>query len=291
MNETSPNSFLGNCSSPADAVTPPPEEQLSYFQSAPSLVGNKTSDDCLVEVAQNSPGHTLPEEYEDSVLCDENVTLLGRIGRKLAAFKGTGYVQVENGKAKLVDSFPVKVRQLWHFFNRVAGRTVLGDPKPSPFIAVVNEAREVSAMAGLESGVSQLVHDPEKGGWGVQSSAKVPKQHFGKLEEAASIQLTGYVPQNPLVSDQTIRELKVLGGQGIPILKQIPAPPTTVPEGCPSSSCETNLQTVVELIPFPDPLDPCSPDVECFTLKYCGGELKFVADTETSLPESLVGNA
>lgn len=274
MSETSPNALIGNCSSPDDTVTPSPEEQLTFFQSPPSLTGDKKSGSCLEEVAQDSPGHCLPAEFEDPVFCDENITLLGRIGRKLASFRGSGYVQVEDGKAKLVDSFPVKVRQLWHFFKRVAGRTVLGDPKPTPFIAVVNEYREVSAMAGLESGLSQLLHDPQKGGWNATPLGEVPKEQVGRIPEVSTIQLTGYRPENPIAPCRDelgpeTRTLEALKGTGLVVVGQVPAP---------TESCGEALQSAATVIPNP-------PSEGEHTLKFKNGVFVWVEDTKPTLPD------
>ena len=280
-NEFSPKALIGSETQCAqDGYQPTPDEQVAaYFESSPSaLVPSQSSKNCITEDATASPGFTLPSGFDDPAFCDENVTLLGRIKKKLVAFKGSGFIELVEGKAKLVDTIPNRVSQLKHKFTKVAGGLVLGKPETVPFLAVVDETREVHAIGGLTSGKSVFVHDHNKGGWNVTPLGEVPKEQVGRIPEVSTIQLTGYRPENTIAPcngelGPETRTLEALGGVGLVVVGQVPAP---------TDECGDKLQSVATVLPNP-------PSEGQHTLKFKDGKFVWVEDTKPTLPDLPTG--
>ena len=245
----SPLSGLGSAKAPAHQLE-------AYFQVKPPLQGDGDCAPCLHEEAGDSPGLKLPNGYDDARLQDEGLTLLAKLGCRLAAFKGTGVVYVEKGKARLQSFVPLKVHQLWHRFVDYHGTAVPAEPKAAPFLAIADECGNIHAMGGLTEGFSALLHDKATGGWLPVDTGFFPKDHIGALGESPCIQLTGYRPLDALGTEEVRRDLEVLGGVGLILMSKMQAPVSEV-----GSCCEQGTQSVAKVLPYPS--EP-GPWVLCF---------------------------
>lgn len=276
----------------ATRVNLPPSTLEAYFQGQNTVPGGTDCKPCSEETAVDSPGYDLPCAFTDPVFKDEDLTLLARCGKKLAAFKGSGVLVVKNGKASLVECAPIKVSELWHRFEKLHGQVIPAEPKPAPFMAVADGGGKVHAIGGLKQGASALVNDRNKGGWNVVPTGQLPKDHEGRLPESPCLQLTGYKPLDALQHPNVTRDIEALGGQGIVFLSKISAPPSTCTCGSSYCCCEHTEQTVAKVVPFPGTGGgcECQPGV-CYTLEFCDGVVSFRPVEPSSLPQNLLGNS
>lgn len=238
--------LIGSSSGGASAYISPAPVLAAYLQAEAPLASTDNCAACTQEVALDSPGYTLPLCYLDVVFADDGLTLLARQGQKLASFKGTGSVYVEDGVARLVDAVPSHVTSLWHHFITLNGMVVPDEPKPAPFLAVSDDCGGVHAVGGPQTGFSFMVHNKALGGWNVMLAGKAPKDHIGRLPETTVLQLTGYQPLSPQGDGQETRDLKALGEAGLIYNEDMQAPPSTT-----GDCCEGTTQTVAKALPYP----------------------------------------
>ena len=127
----------------------PTLDQACAVAKSTTLCTSCASDaDCLSQ--DRSDGTTLPNSWLDSCCNNEGVTLLGRVGNKLSRFTQSGFIQLINGKAKVVEWVPFKVKTLWHRYWQpfVGADPVIGDPLPFNYLTVLDEHGNPHAIQG-----------------------------------------------------------------------------------------------------------------------------------------------
>lgn len=169
---------------------------------------------------------------------NENVTLLGRVGRTLTRFTGTGFLQLVNGKASIVKNLKLQVTQLFHTWWKPGSIPILGDPKPYPLELVADRLGTIYGIKGYETADSVKVWDYQKKEWAVRNIADFPILIRRVLPRTTSeggfIELVGFAPAFEGNDPLTPRPLAALGGNGLVILTEI----DTIPSECACEGCE-----------------------------------------------------
>ena len=220
-----------------------------------------------------SCGYTLPNGFTDPVedLNGEGITILGRIGNKLAKFSGNGFIQLVCGKAKVVSSVAMKVTSLWHQWwkpDRINGNPVLGDPYPIPYMLVADSDGNMHLVKGFADKQAVLVWDNEAGAWTVCDSADFQLFSNGTEEQVSALEIAGFAPLAAGSSCDTARPMAVLAGEGVLYAESALS---CVDE---SSECGTQrTASVSKFLPFPTGTGE-------YVLKYNSADgLRWVAET------------
>jgi hypothetical protein len=205
-----------------------------------------------------SCGTTLANTWTDAINDNngEGVTLLGRIGSKLAKLSGNGFIQIISGKAFLVSSVRLKLTTLWHEWYKPAGinrRPVLGVPFAAPYQVIADSDGVIHAIKGRtgEGVTTDSIHiwNLELGQWDTREVADFPLLQRGLSPTATGIELTGFAPIATSGSSNDVRTLSRLAGLGVVYLEQQP----TIASSCECDGCEpiAAVASVAKLLPFP----------------------------------------
>jgi len=186
----------------------------------------------------SSCGYTLPNGYTDAV-SDHNsdgITILGRIGQKLAKFTGSGFLRIIDGKARVVSSIPMKATTLWHEWWKPTGlnqRPILGVPYPYPHQVISDSEGNFHLVKGHSEDDSVSVWNATAEQWEVRPCSEFPLLAKGRLPRVEALELTGFaaIPVNGTKED--VRALSGLSGSGILIASEA----DTVASECDSEGC------------------------------------------------------
>lgn len=200
-----------------------------------------------------SCGYTLPNGFTDPIndRNGEGVTLLGRIGAKLAKLAGSGFIRIVDGKAFIVASVPIKLSTLWHQWWKPAGinaRPALGDPLPFHHAVIADSEGNLHGIKGGTEDAS-AVWSAEREQWEIKAEADRTLCKRGHLERAASLELVGLEAIPALGTGTEIRDLKTLAGSGIIVVEQV----ATTASSCDCPGCEPvpAVSSVASFLPFP----------------------------------------
>lgn len=199
-------------------------------------------------------GKTLPDYLIGGypAKSQEGVSLVARIGRKLAKLVGDGFIQIKDGKAYVVQTIAMNVRSLWHEFGISGGNTVptIGEPKSFPFGIVADKAGNLYGIMGRTNRRSVQVWNLTTRQWDVLPVDQFPLEVSRKLSQANAVEITGFSPV-PVNGDfKNVRELKTLFGNGIVYLERTVTPGDDAPPGCPSCPSD-GLTAVAKVLEFP----------------------------------------
>lgn len=176
----------------------------------------------------------------------EGMTLLGRVGNRLAQFVGNGFIRLVGGRAYLVDSIPLIIKQFWHDYVQDGALSRLGNPKPFPYAPVCDSQGVAHLIKGIIGRRTVVVSDPASREWVPTPTDQVPIEVSRHLASNAELELVGFVPNGVLGSQATVRELKRLAGLGIVYLERRVNAPSPTP--CP----EESFTYVAKVVPFPE---------------------------------------
>ena len=200
-----------------------------------------------------SCGYTLPNGFTDPIndRNGEGITLLGRIGAKLAKLAGSGFIKIVDGNAFIVASVPIKIATLWHQWWKPAGinaRPVLGEPLPFHHAVIADDQGNLHGIKGGSEDSSQ-VWNAELEQWEVRAEADRSFAKRGHLERAASLELIGIESIAVSGTGAEIRNFKTLTGSGMIVVEQVP----TVPSSCDCPGCDpvAAVSSVASFLPFP----------------------------------------
>ena len=199
-----------------------------------------------------SPGTKLAGSYTDPIYDynEQGITILGRIGQQLAAFCGSGFLQLKDGKATVVQKLQLTVSTLWHQWWKPTGinkTPVLGDPLPAPFQVVADDCGNLHAIRGVEGSDAIQMWNGTTETWDVVNAADFPKCQAGKLPKLNSLEVTGYAPIGLTDDPLTERCLSTLAGAGILVGYQQPTTPDK--DGC-GDDVAANA-SIVGFLPYP----------------------------------------
>ena len=200
-----------------------------------------------------SCGYTLPNGFTDAIADrnGEGVTLLGRIGAKLAKITGSGFLRIVDGKAFIVSAVPIKLATLWHQWWKPAGinqRPVLGNPLPFTHAVIADEDGNLHAIKGADEDASP-VWNAESELWQIKSEADRAYPKRGHLGRAASLELIGIEAIPVSGTGAEIRNFKTLAGTGMIVVEQSPTTPSSC--DCPGCEPEAAVSSVARFLPFP----------------------------------------
>jgi hypothetical protein len=215
-------------------------------------------DDNACEPATPTEGTTLANTWLDSCCHSTGLTILARVGDKLARFAGSGFLQLTNGKFSVVSSVPIRSATLWHRWWKptAASRPILGEPLPYPHLTVgdadgnhhnIKGPDAEDAVPHWNSTTKEFTNKP---------ISEIPLCQKGLLPRAFSLELTGYAPIPENGSTTAVRCLSTLEGSGLLWADPVP----TVDTDC-ECAPQPSLASVVTALPFPDGEGP-------YTLKY-----------------------
>jgi hypothetical protein len=236
----------------ACADTPTCSEACTVPES--SVVGSPVCADPNALRSSGSAGTTLENKWTDAVPDHSNqgVTLLARIGQKLASLKGSGFLQLKDGKVRVVSAVTIAVKKLWHAWTQGSGinsRVALGAPLPYPYQVITDAEGTPHIIQGHAADDSVNVWNAALQQWEVRPVSEFPIQQKGLIDGADAIELTGFEPV-PLGGDLTLgRSLKKLSGSGVIVVNEV----TTAQPDCDCEVCVSQVATasVATFLPFP----------------------------------------
>ena len=261
-----------SCSCQKIVVTSPEGDALptvgqDYAISKPQAVCKTcvVDDNCLTSDA--SDGTTLASSWLDTTCQSSGVTLLGRVGSKLARLAGSGFIQIENGIASVVPSVPLRLTTLWHRWWKPtqASPPILGAPLPHPYQVIADDEGNFHGIKGVDSEDSISLWDSTTKTFVHTPLSEIPHYAKGLLPRATGLELTGFTPIAALGDVNSIRPEQVLSGTGLVFLTE----QATVAGGC--NAAKASVANTLAL--------PIVTDTTVFTLKYSKAlGLHFAAD-------------
>jgi len=241
-------------------ITSPSGEQLPTIEAVHglTLAPEPCCADTGCEPTTSSEGSLLPNSWVDSCCHSTGLTILARVGNRLARFAGTGFLQLTDGKFSVVSAIPIKAVTLWHRWWKPtsSGPPILGEPLAYPYLTIADSDGKLHGIKGPDaedavphwnSATKEFTNKP--------ISEIVPCQK-GLLPRAPALELTGYAAIPESGSPTAVRCLSTLEGSGL--LFADPTP--TVDTDC-ECAPQPSLASVVTTLPFPDGEGP-------YTLKY-----------------------
>lgn len=255
------------------------EEKQQHSTECQSCGDNHPEGNCLNTKAL---GGTDPEGY-DLGLCwvdaikVECITLLGRVGKKLAALKGEGALWLKpDGTVCAMDTLPLKVSYLWHkwFKPTPSSSPVIGQPMPFPYQVVADLDGNAHVIQGLAEEDSITVWDFEDQLFYQKPVTDFPVCVRERLEYSPRLELVGFEPLGVGDDPDMLRCLKRIEGEGILVFKQVETSPTPVCDcdECGSMGQVKTTTTVAEFLPNPEPCDVDCPQI----LAYVNGEPQWI---------------
>lgn len=169
-----------------------------------------------------SDGATLPAWATDAGCYDTGVTLLGRVGNKLARLIGSGFLQLTNGQVSVVTSVPLKVSNLWHRWWKTSptSRPIIGEPLDFPLHIVSDCNGNLHAIKGGTEEDSQHVWDYNAASWKTVPLSEIVPRRKGLIERTTGLEITGFVPIPLSSPSDSVRYEKVLRGEGLVVLTE-----------------------------------------------------------------------
>ncbi len=210
--------------------------------------------------SDQSDGTTLATTWSDACCHSEGVTLLGRVGSKLAKLAGDGFIKITNGYASVVSAVPLSLTTLWHhFFKTGPGvRPILGDPLPFNYLAVGDANGNLHGIKGPSDQVTVTVWDYTANEYNQTPLSELPLPRKGVLATGTNLELTGYAPIVESGDIATVRQQKALSGSGLVILTEVVTPDSTCE--CADGNGTASVASTLAL-PVPDA-------DEVYVLKY-----------------------
>ena len=214
--------------------------------------------DATCEPSTGSEGSTLTSSWLDSCCRSTGLTILARVGDKLARFSGSGFLQLTDGKFSVVQSIAVRSTSLWHRWWKptASSRPILGEPLTYPYLTIqdldgyhhpIKGPDAEDALPHWNSTTKEFTNKP---------ISEIQLCQKGLLPRAPALELTGYAAIPETGSTEAVRCLSTLEGTGLLWADPVP----TVDTDC-DCAPQPSLASVVTTLPFPDGAGP-------YTLKY-----------------------
>ena len=250
-----------SCSCQQPAVNPdlPTIEQDCAISKPTSLCKTCVSDDTCLK-SDSSDGTTLTSSWQDAGCYSEGVTILGRVGSKLARFAGSGFIKLESGVASVVSAVPLRAITLWHRWWKpsAASPPILGEPLAYPYQAVADTDGNIHGIKGVDAEDSISMWNSTTKEFSQTPVSEINHTKKGVFDRASEIELTGFAPIANGGDAETVRPEKALSGKGLVILTE----QATISNSCncaPGSGTASVASTLALPVPVAD---------ETYTLKY-----------------------
>lgn len=217
-----------------------------------------SDDECLR--SDTSDGTTLASSWTDAGCYSEGVTILGRVGSKLARFAGTGFIALEAGIAKVVSAVPIKLTTIWHRWWKPtpASPPILGEPLAYPYLAISDSEGNIHAIKG-PADENALPHwDATTKEFTQKPVSEVALDRKGAILRANNLELVGYTPIADGGDVDAVRPMRALNGSGLVVLTEVATVDPTC-ECAPGAGTASKASTLTLPTPAAD---------ETYTLKY-----------------------
>jgi hypothetical protein len=217
-----------------------------------------SDDECLR--SDQSDGTTLASSWTDAGCYTEGVTILGRVGSKLARFAGTGFIALESGIAKVVSAVPIRAVTLWHRWWKPTptGPPILGEPLSYPYLSIADSEGNLHAVKGPANENAVPHWDASSNEFTQKPISEIDLDRKGALVRASNIELVGYAPIAEGGELNAVRPMRALNGAGLVVLTEAATVDPTC-ECAPGVGTASKASTLALPTPVAD---------EVFTLKY-----------------------
>ena len=217
-----------------------------------------TDDECLR--SDQSDGTSLASSWTDAGCYAEGVTILGRVGSKLARFAGSGFIKLEAGVASVVASVPIRLATIWHRWWKPTPTSspILGEPLAYPYLSIADTEGNLHAIKGPSTEDALPHWNATTGEFTQKPVSEIDLDRKGALVRAADIELVGYTPIADGGDPEAVRPMRALNGSGLVVLTEA----ATVDPTCdcaPGSGTASKAATLALPVPAAD---------ETYTLKY-----------------------
>lgn len=249
-----------SCNCQNIAAVSPTGEALPYISDVQGL--SSTSEvDCQsgCETSSPSDGLILSSTWLDAACHTTGVTILARVGDRLAKFAGSGFLQLTNGKFSVVASVPIRLSTLWHRWWKPTAnaRPILGEPLAYPYMGIADADGNLHGIKGPDAEDAVPHWNSTTKEFTNKPISEIPVCQKGLLPRASALELTGYAAIPEAGPSDQVRCLSTLEGAGLLFGDPMP----TVDTNC-ECALTPSLASVVSMLPFPDD------ETATFTLKY-----------------------
>jgi hypothetical protein len=188
------------------------------------------------------------------------VTILARIGDKLARFAGSGFIKLDSGIASVVSSVPIKLTTIWHRWWKPtpASPPILGEPLTYPYAAVADTDGNIHAIKGPASENAVPHWDATTKEFAQKPVSEIELDRKGVILRANNLELVGYAPIADGGAVDAVRPMRALNGKGLVILTEAATIDGTC-ECAPGAGVASKASTLA--LPVPD-------GAEVYTLKF-----------------------
>lgn len=217
-----------------------------------------SDDDCLKSDA--SDGTTLASSWQDAGCYAEGVTILGRVGSKLARFAGSGFLKIESGIASVVSSVPLRAATLWHRWWKptAVSAPILGEPLAHPYQIIADTEGNLHGIKGVDLEDSLSLWNSTIKEFAQTPVSEIEHAKKGAFTRGSGIELTGFTPIADGGDVNAVRSEKVLSGAGLVVLTE----QATVDGAC-GCAPGTGTASVATTLALPVPVAD-----ETYTLKF-----------------------
>ena len=201
------------------------------------------------EPSTTSEGTTLPSTWLDSVPASTGLTILARVGDKLARFAGSGFLQLVDGRFKVVQSLQIQLSTIWHRWWKPtsAARPILGEPLEYPYLVIASGDGSPHVIKGPSEESAIPYWNATTGTWSNKPLSEIDICRKGLLPRSNSIELVGYAPIPAGGDPASVRCLASLSGGGILFAEPTPS----IASEC-SCGDPPDLASPVTTLSFPD---------------------------------------
>jgi len=195
----------------------------------------------------------------------DDLTILGRVGDRLARFTGSGYIEINNGLARVTASPTLRIRDIWAQWD---ANCHIGDPLPYPYATAVDGNGVLHALAGLVDSDSLQVWDHTAKQWSAISVAALKQKVNFTLPQSDHIELTGFEEVGMYDSScGAEREMKALRGNGMVYLEKVPV------NACDDPCSTEAFAYIAKVVDFPTIVG-----TETYKLQYSSSGLAWVQE-------------
>ena len=215
---------------------------------SPGISREVCCEDPILVPSDPGSGTTLETKWLDAECYTEGVTLLGRVGNKLAKLSGSGFVKVTGGLLSVVTSVPLSIRTLWHRWWKAnaTANPVLGAPLDYPYNAIADSSGNLHLIRGEDGKDTVAVWDGTEKVYKQVPYSTLPHAVASSHEGLSAIELVGYAPRT--VKCSTIeRAEKYLAAEGLVILEKRALTGDSC--GCGENDTDTYVAKAIALAP------------------------------------------
>lgn len=259
------------------ATTAPTGEPLPLLADDCPVIADADLSQCCTDPeslpSAISDGATLPAWATDAGCYDTGVTLLGRVGNKLARLVGSGFLQIANGQVAVVPSVAIKIKSLWHRWWKTTptSRPIVGEPLDFPYQVIADGNGDLHAIKGTTEEDSQHMWDASANTWKTVPISEIPKCQRGRLPQADLLELVGFEPITTEGAITDVRCLKGFSGSGLIHM----VPQTTVATDCTCPGCTPEVTPTMQVATY---LETPAADNNSYVLKCIDGVLTWVLE-------------